>query len=163
MPWTCPTCNGKSDLGFNICWTCQAPRPETVTAPDSVPVSSKKKRRWQFGLRTLILFSALSALAFAFGVRWWTAPERWWTTYPDGNISSVTTKRRNIWFAYETESVESFLHDGTRVHESRNGVHRYFDATGTPISRDECKQLMAEEMRRVVDATHRIRGQTSGG
>lgn len=26
MPWTCPSCGGETDLGYNICWTCQAPR-----------------------------------------------------------------------------------------------------------------------------------------
>ncbi|SMP75450.1 Uncharacterized conserved protein YbjQ, UPF0145 family [Neorhodopirellula lusitana] len=29
MPWTCPQCGGKTDLGFNICWTCRAPRPDS--------------------------------------------------------------------------------------------------------------------------------------
>ena len=27
MPWKCPSCGGETDLGYNICWTCQAPRP----------------------------------------------------------------------------------------------------------------------------------------
>ncbi|WP_149498174.1 YbjQ family protein [Roseiconus lacunae] len=30
MPWTCPSCGGETDLGYNICWTCQAPRPKSV-------------------------------------------------------------------------------------------------------------------------------------
>ncbi|WP_044256195.1 YbjQ family protein [Rhodopirellula sp. SWK7] len=29
MPWKCPQCDGETDLGFNICWTCRAPRPGT--------------------------------------------------------------------------------------------------------------------------------------
>lgn len=32
MPWTCPQCGGETDLGFNICWTCQAPRPGSEPA-----------------------------------------------------------------------------------------------------------------------------------
>lgn len=27
MPWTCPSCGGETDLGYNVCWTCQVPRP----------------------------------------------------------------------------------------------------------------------------------------
>lgn len=27
MPWNCPACGGKTDLGFNVCRTCNAPRP----------------------------------------------------------------------------------------------------------------------------------------
>ncbi|TWT79735.1 hypothetical protein CA13_11420 [Planctomycetes bacterium CA13] len=29
MPWKCPSCGSETDLGYNICWTCQAPRPGT--------------------------------------------------------------------------------------------------------------------------------------
>ncbi|TWU07981.1 YbjQ family protein [Stieleria varia] len=30
MPWTCPSCGGETELGYNICRTCKTPRPETA-------------------------------------------------------------------------------------------------------------------------------------
>lgn len=37
MPWTCPSCGNETDLGYNVCWTCRAPRPgsEPVASPTS--------------------------------------------------------------------------------------------------------------------------------
>lgn len=29
MPWTCPSCGSETELGYNVCITCQTPRPGT--------------------------------------------------------------------------------------------------------------------------------------
>ena len=35
MPWTCPSCGNETDLGYNICWTCHAPRPGSEVASET--------------------------------------------------------------------------------------------------------------------------------
>ena len=31
MPWTCPSCNAETQLGYNVCISCQTPRPGTAS------------------------------------------------------------------------------------------------------------------------------------
>jgi len=73
MPWTCKSCGGETELGYNVCRTCNAPRPGSE--PDGQIPSVDFHRPRGPSERTGIVVSAVLTIAY------WA-----WESQAGGNI-----------------------------------------------------------------------------
>ena len=67
MPWTCPSCNASTELGYNTCLVCNTVRPGTEPPPKfDTPVH--RPIPWQFSLGRLLGFATCIGCTIAYTI-----------------------------------------------------------------------------------------------
>jgi len=55
VPWKCPSCGGQTELGYNICETCNAPRPGSEPDSETLANNLCSSRRFTNWLNSIAL------------------------------------------------------------------------------------------------------------